>query len=269
MEKLKILQVEVENYKRLGAFMLELDGDNLAIAGSTNQGKTTAISVLWDLLSVASDPIKKGEKKARIKILLGNGVENVVAERIITEKTSKITVHIETVGGTKRKITAKEFKTWFSSLAVNPHRILDMKPTEQIKTLISAAHLPEGFNLGEMDQSIKDAEEDRKTTNSVRNRLLAKLGSDTEPEIVERVDPAELFEEIQAAQNHNDIFDDVTGDQNRFAMEIANHENQIKSLREKKEKGAGWLKQNNRRDTVKLKTPGRTGYPPGRIYGER
>ena len=251
MEKLKILQVEITNYKRLGAFMVELDGGNLAVAGSTDQGKTTAISALWELLNVASDPIKRGEKKARIKILLGNGSENVVAERTVTASTSKISVHVEDLAGEKtRKITAKEFKTWFSGLAVNPHNIMKMKPTEQIKTLISAAHLPEGFDLDALDLEIKNAETARAETDTVRKRLQAKL-KDAEPEQVKRVDPAELITKIQRGGELNLDRASIQADQENFPVHIRNQELAIENARaiiaetqKKLEAGRVWLQEN-------------------------
>ena len=47
---MKILSVDVVNFKKVEVLHLELDGQNLRVAGTTGQGKTTAISSLWDLM---------------------------------------------------------------------------------------------------------------------------------------------------------------------------------------------------------------------------
>ena len=44
MQGLKIIEIVIENYKKIKAFYKRLDGQNMEVAGAPGQGKTTAIS---------------------------------------------------------------------------------------------------------------------------------------------------------------------------------------------------------------------------------
>ena len=85
-----------------------------------------------------------------LRITLGNsaGVK-VFAERVSTLSSS--TIKVTTSEG--HAVTAAEFKTWFHSLAVNPHKLLEQKPREQVTTLLDALGL--GEKLKQIDEEIE------------------------------------------------------------------------------------------------------------------
>lgn len=199
---MKILSIEISNYKKIEALLLELDGKHLRVAGTTGQGKTTAISTLWDILETVGDPINHGKKepgaKALLRLVLG---EPGSEKRVIAERTysagGTTSISIKSEDG-KDKISAKEFKSWVSSLAVNPHRIMDMGPKEQTETLLRAAKIPKGVNLAQLDQERETAHASREEARKEVARLKSSIG--IKPRKVEPVEIKATLDRLQEAQ---------------------------------------------------------------------
>jgi DNA repair exonuclease SbcCD ATPase subunit len=182
---MKIFSVNVQNYKSLKSFNLELDGKSLVVAGPTGSGKTTAISTLWDIIEKVGEPVTHGKRKGFISLTLQAGGKKIFARREFTEKTN--TISILTSEG--QKISAAEFKSWIHAQSVDPHKILDLGPQEQVKVLLSTAILPEGINLDELDRRKVELDKSWKGV-SFRKKSFG---------IPEPVEPAEpvLIEELQ------------------------------------------------------------------------
>jgi len=146
----KILKIEIENYKKIKIFEVELGGKNLALSGDTGAGKTTAISALWDIIRNVGDPLRHGEQKGRIKITLGDTKKKVFCEKKFTPKT-QATIIITSEG---EKISVKDFRDWFSQLGTNPHKFLELPTKEQTEILLNSVELPDNINLEELNQEI-------------------------------------------------------------------------------------------------------------------
>jgi DNA segregation ATPase FtsK/SpoIIIE-like protein len=185
---MKILRVDVKNYRLIEAMMLDLNGDNLAVAGEPGQGKSTAISVLWEALKTVGDPISHGQKKGQIKITLGDGKTQVFVTRNFTKKTAQISI-LTSEGET---ITAKEFATWFCSMGQNPHKIMEMKPLERTNILLSAVALPDGIDLDQLDADKATAAGERLDLKRDGERASKEIGK--EPERVERIEISDLIQ---------------------------------------------------------------------------
>jgi hypothetical protein len=194
---MKILQIEVSNYRLIKAMLLDLDGGNMAVAGEPGQGKTTAISLLWESLKVVGDPVTHGEKKGQIKITLGDGKTKAFITRSLTEKSAPIS--IRTSEG--ESISAKEFASWFCDLGDNPHRIMDMKPKEQAQALLEAVKLPDGVDLDDLDSKRNIAAQNRLDLKRDGERDAKALGA--EPEKAERVDLSSLLHQQNEANESN------------------------------------------------------------------
>jgi hypothetical protein len=194
---MRILQIEVSNYRLIKTMLLDLDGDNMAVAGEPGQGKTTAISLLWESLKVVGDPVTHGEKKGQIKITLGDGQTKAFVTRSLTAKTAPIKI-VTSEGET---VSAKEFASWFCDLGDNPQRIMDMKPKAQAQALLEAVTLPDGVDLDDMDAAREAAAEERLALKRDGERASKDLGE--APEKAERVDLSELFKQQEDAAKEN------------------------------------------------------------------
>ena len=195
---MKILKLEIQNYRRISALELNLDGKNFAVAGGTGQGKTTVISSLWEALKKVGDPVKHGEDKGKIRITLGDGETEVFVTRGFKGASAPLTV-LTSKGET---VSAAEFAEWFCELGSNPHKIMDMKPTEQAAALLSAVVLPEGVDLDALDAGRLFQTERRLTLHRLGHEAAGRVGE--EPEKVDPVDIVPLIAEERAGQEVND-----------------------------------------------------------------
>lgn len=194
---MKILSIEVVNYKKIEALYLEPNGQALKVAGTTGQGKTTAISALWEAMETVGDPIRhQGNEPgatAALRLILGGDSDGkFLAERTYTAGGTKIVIRSE---DGKKKITAKEFKSWVSSLAANPHKIMDMGPQEQTAALLRAAVMPKGFDLSATDVARAAAHEAREDARKDVTRLGQEVG--IRPREVARVDTKKTLSLLQ------------------------------------------------------------------------
>ena len=77
---MKILQLTVENFKKIKAFILKPDPYVQEISGANGAGKSSALDAIWAALGGAemvkasgtSQPIRNGEKKAMVTLDLGD-----------------------------------------------------------------------------------------------------------------------------------------------------------------------------------------------------
>jgi hypothetical protein len=156
---MNIISIEILNNKAIKCFNVKPCGKNVEVAGHTGTGKTTAISALWSILSKGKDTLTHGENNGSIKVEIGIGGEvKYIAERKITPKTSTITV-VKMIGNNPMPVDTKDFEKMISSLSMNPHKIVNLKPTERIKALLQAAECD--IDLEDLDKQIEDAEAER------------------------------------------------------------------------------------------------------------
>lgn len=194
---MKILKVEIENYKAIRVFEQELNGENMAVAGTTGEGKTTAISALWDIIEKVGDPLTHGAKKGHIKLTLGDGDKTVTAERKFTAKTNSVII----MTGEGQKINVSDFKQWYNKLGVDPHQLMALGPAQRTNVLLQAVDLPEGVDLEKLDKDREAAATDRSLAKAKRDRDEAEIGE--EPEQAAGVDTAELMQDLNEIQAHN------------------------------------------------------------------
>ncbi len=192
---MKIIELEISNTRGVKAFHRHLNGEHMEVAGNTGTGKTTAVNALWDIIEKAPDSLTHGAKSGQVKVRVGDSQRWILAQRNATPKTS--TVRIFDNNGDS--ITPKQFKDMLSSLAVNPHKIMDMKPKEQTEALLNAAELD--IDLGAVDASIARLEEDRLEA----SRRVDRCSPGEEPEKVERVNSADIIAELDAANEDNAV----------------------------------------------------------------
>jgi hypothetical protein len=82
---LRIIELEVENVKRIRAVELKPVGDVVVISGKNGQGKTSVLdSIEWVFAGakhIQAVPVRKGEKKGHIKVKIGNKDVELIVER--------------------------------------------------------------------------------------------------------------------------------------------------------------------------------------------
>lgn len=193
---MQIIEIEIENNRAIKVFHSKLNGGNLEIAGGTGEGKTTAISSLWDIIEKRGDALRHGEKKGKIRVKLAAGDKKVIATRTMTEANSSITLMDENGD----KISAQDFKRMISDLSVNPHRITSMKKAEQLECLIRSANLGD-YDLKSADRQIAIETERRLEL----GRSMRATDPGEEPEKADKVDVTELMQQRDAVNEWNSL----------------------------------------------------------------
>jgi len=236
---MKVLKLEIENYKKLKALYKEINGENFEVSGKPGVGKTTAISALWDILHSVGEPLKKGEKKGHIKIILGDKGQGktIIAKREFTPKTN--TPIVLTSEGDK--ITMKEFQDFYCGLGINPQEILEQSPKDFLKTILKATKQPEGYDIEKLESDIKREEDERTLLYREYEKLKKSLPK--EPEKVEKVDTAALNEEILAAKDKENELEQKKHELNQIAEKGQNHKKELESNEKKREQQEEEIKQ--------------------------
>ena len=98
---MKIIHLQVENFKRLKAIDITPEGSVVKITGKNAQGKSSVLDAIWGALgggkALPTEPIRQGETQARIRVEL----DDLVVTRTFTPGNSYLKV--ETKDGASYK----------------------------------------------------------------------------------------------------------------------------------------------------------------------
>lgn len=76
---MRILGLEADNFKRLRAVAITPTSNVVEVTGENSNGKTSVLDAIWAALggkdAVPAKPIRTGEQKAEVRVLLGDGDE--------------------------------------------------------------------------------------------------------------------------------------------------------------------------------------------------
>lgn len=253
---MKIISINIENQKKIRVFIAKLDGKNLIVSGETGTGKTTAISPLWNILEKGADQVTHGEKKGCISVTLSDGSKTLICSRSYTKSASTINI----VDSNGEKLTTKDVDAMLSDLAVNPHKIAEMKPKERVNTLLKSAGIQK--ELDSLDGMMAQAEEDR----LFHHRAKDSKNPGDEPEKAEKVNASDIIAKIEEATAFNKEIENANEkyQQHKRTKEaceegipennqnIQNANDEIKELKEKLKKAIEELNRACKENTEKL-----------------
>jgi DNA repair exonuclease SbcCD ATPase subunit len=130
---MKILKLTAENIKRLKVVEIKPSGEIVEITGRNAQGKTSVLDSIWWALAgtshIQTQPIRKGEKKARIRLDLGE----LIVERRFNEHGS--TLFVESVAGARFPSPQTMLDELLGALSFDPLAFARMEPREQYNAL--------------------------------------------------------------------------------------------------------------------------------------
>ena len=139
-----ILNLLVENYKRIKLVEIPRKGRVTQITGKNGQGKTSALDSIWAALAgkrgFPEKPVRKGAQKARIRVEL----DEFVITRTITAAGSH-TLLVETKKGVQMAGPQAVLDTLIGERTADPQAWVRMKPKEQADMLRQIAHCEVDF----------------------------------------------------------------------------------------------------------------------------
>lgn len=200
---MKLIKLEVENFKRLKALTLDAAGKPVVIiAGDNDQGKSSALDAIAALFggkkACPKDPVRHGAKKATI---IGT-TETLIAERRFDAKTGKTEVTVRGKDGAVFASPQDVLDKLYSPLTFDPEAFLRMDTKEQAAILRKLA----GLDFTSEDTKRQEAYDKRTEVGREIKRLQGALEKMPEspagtPDV--EVSVAELTKEIERRQSVN------------------------------------------------------------------
>jgi recombinational DNA repair ATPase RecF len=174
----KITQLTAENFKRLKAVEIAVEGKNIVILSGRNaQGKSSVLDAIWaalagrDGVKEVKRPIRDGEKRAHVEITLD--------DIVVTRKWSAAgsTLEVKSAAGAKFPSPQKMLDDLIGKLSFDPLAFAQSDPKAQLATLIDLAELD--FDPDENERLRKESYNRRTEVNRDVKRLQAQLSLST------------------------------------------------------------------------------------------
>lgn len=223
---MKIISLQSENIKKLKAVEIKPTGNTVIISGKNGQGKSSVLDSIFYALGgstgIPAKPIRDGEKKAEIKIDLGD----YIVKRSFTNKGSYL------------EVTSKQGAKWPSpqaliddivgKLSFDPLEFSTKKPKEQRQILIELA----GLNLDEENEKRANLYDER--------TIVGREGQNMQKYSDEEIKEAEkyasqkeivigdLVQKLDEAKENNDMVQRFVNQQDLAKKEIAELEEKLK-----------------------------------------
>jgi DNA repair exonuclease SbcCD ATPase subunit len=198
---MKIISLQAENVKNLRAVEIIPVGNVIEITGKNGAGKTSVLDSIWMALCGATalketpEPIRHGEKKARIRLDMG--------DLIVTRKftPSGDTLQVENAEGLIYKTPQSMLDRLVGKLSFDPLAFSHMKDRDQRETLLGLVKLD--LDLEEWAQKRQERYDHRTGVNrqikalEVQIAALTPVPTDTPDE---EVSVAAILQEQRCAQ---------------------------------------------------------------------
>lgn len=192
---MKIIQLTAENVKKLKVVDITPTKDFIQITGRNGSGKSSVLDSIWWALAgkeaIASEPIRKGEEKAIIKLDLGS--------MIVTRRFTKAgtTLAVENAEGFKAPSPQAMLDAIIGNLTFDPLEFSRMPAKQQFDTLRQIAEVKIDFEaLAKEDAA--DTERRRDINRDIKNlegELAGITVSDNAPD--EAVDVTKLLGDLE------------------------------------------------------------------------
>lgn len=240
---MKIIHLQVENFKRLKAIDITPEGSVVKITGKNAQGKSSVLDAIWGALgggkALPTEPIRQGETQARIRVEL----DDLVVTRTFTPGNSYLKV--ETKDGASYKSPQAILDKLVGRLSFDPLQfaqadaktqramLLEVTGLEVDREALEAAagtYVQGDTPLDTLNATYKAVFDERALANRQAEQAKASLAAMPIVEPVAMVSVSELMVAYRAAEAQNRLAD-------QQAHEYQGWRNQITEL---DQKIAGW-----------------------------
>lgn len=210
---MNIISLESENVKAIKAIRIEPGGEPLVVIGGDNaNGKSSLLDSIEMALSggkaIPTEPIRHGEKRARIVVELDGGM---IVTRTFNSKGSQLSIK-GGPAGTPQAI----LNNLVGNLTFDPLEFSRMAPKDRREMLQQIA----GLDFSDVDETREKAYTERTNVNRDLKKARAVLdGRPIPAKGLELIDPAEISQELIDA-----LAVGITHDAARHSIEVAEAE---------------------------------------------
>jgi hypothetical protein len=198
-QPMTIVQLTVDNVKRIKTARIEPDGNLVVLSGRNGQGKTSILDAIEYALGGkpdVSEPIRRGATDAKVVCDLGD----LVVTRRFNAKGS--TLEVGTRDGQRYATPQAILDELVGRLSFDPLAFARMKPKDQAEQLRAMV----GIDLSKLDADRQQAYDSRTIANRDVKAMEARVKAAVRHEGVpaEEVAIDDLQAELDAANTHND-----------------------------------------------------------------
>lgn len=135
---MKIKQLRVDNFMKLSAVDLKLEGKDVIITGKNEVGKSSLINALWIVITgkdIPEEPIQQGKDEAKISAVVDrpDGTTLILTRKF--KRDGKDTLTVTTEDGADYKSPQAFMNKLFGEISFDPFEFQNMQPRQQKKYL--------------------------------------------------------------------------------------------------------------------------------------
>lgn len=239
---LRSIYLEVENFKNIEKYRIDINGSSLLIVGKNGAGKSTLMQAMMSPMNarvLPLEPIKKGEQAAKIVHQIAGHIDGEYKEYTMeiyfSEKNKKGRLVVKNEKGETISSPATIIKNIIGNVSFDVTGWLNAKPAEKLKMIKNLTG--NGKKIDVIVNNIKELKEERKKKSDKADELKAVMNNhEFSKEQVQKYSKPVPIEPIQAelseigqAQN---AWDDIKNQVNGFYQSINNCEGNITSNRQ-------------------------------------
>lgn len=227
MSTKKIIELSIENVKRIQALTITPNGDHVILGGQNEQGKTSTLDAITMALSggkkIPDIPIRKGQKHARVEIDLGD----MIVERRFSKSGSTLEVRPKD-GGPKFSSPQAMLDKLFGNLSFDPLVFTAMKPADQLKTLKEIV----GVDLSDLDAKREEIYTERSLVNREIKLAEGRIATMPKyPEAGQSVDTQSLLAELKKAEQQNKAAEQAEREMQSCTTQIEQYDAELDRMR--------------------------------------
>lgn len=164
---LKFLGLEIENFKNLEKRKVDIGGQSIMVIGKNGTGKSSIIQALMSPLNskmLPTEPIKKGEERAKVSVTIGGNHFGSYSEYILdmyfTAKDKKGRLTVTNADGESVKSPATFIKGLIGNVSFDIMKWLHDDKANKLKTIKALTGVSDEIDI--IDIQIKKTKDDRK-----------------------------------------------------------------------------------------------------------
>jgi len=236
-EGLKSISLDVENFKNIDKFHINIGGRSFLFFAKNAGGKSTLIQAMMspmDKKVLPSEPIKQGEERARVTHKIGGMINGLYQEYTMDlyftpgDKSGRLSITNEK--GEAMKSPSTMIKSIIGNISFDVTGWLHdtkAKKLETIKTLTG-----KGVEIDVINKKIKDIKEDIKFKKAKASDLEGSINNhEFTPEEVEiysaEVDIKSIQEEMNAIAKNQETWDGINNKIEGFKKDLLTSENNL------------------------------------------
>jgi len=232
---MKIILVDIENYKCLKKVVIEPKASSLMLIGGLNkQGKSSVIDAITNALGGKNEdpakPIREGEDQADIKLKLRDDAEKLeydVHKRFLKSGTSSLKVT-----GRDGKVSSpqKVLDRIIGSRFLDPLEFSRLGDKEQKAALLKVVDI--GINLERWEKERKEVFNERTDSNRAVKRYKVEIESNPHPGDISEKSGADMMGKVSELMKKNSERREAEVKLDHMRKEVKDYQNSIQRIKD-------------------------------------